>query len=132
MKKVSKSEEAFKKTEQKVDTAFAAGYGTILFYEDRTAVNELQAKFPSLPGKFGLWSEHSSAIVQILTWMGLESVGLGASIQHYNPLIDDAIKDEWNINKDWLLIAQMPFGEPAGEPVEKTHLPVDERLVVIS
>ena len=131
LKKVSQSEEAFKTTEQKVDTSFAAGYGTILFFEEQTTVNHLQAQFPSLPGKFALWSEHSSAIVQMLAWMGLESVGLGASLQHYNPLIDDAVRKEWNINQDWLLIAQMPFGTPVGEPAEKIHAPLEHRLIVM-
>ena len=131
LKKVSKSEEAFKATETKVDSAFASGYGTILFFEEQTTVNNLQAQFPSLPGKFALWSEHSSAIVQNLIWLGLQSVGLGASLQHYNPLIDQAVRKEWNINPDWLLIAQMPFGTPAGEPGEKTHAPLEERLIVI-
>ena len=34
LKKVSKSEKAFKTTEAKVDSAFDAGYGTILFFEE--------------------------------------------------------------------------------------------------
>lgn len=131
LKKVSKSDEAFKATEDKVNTSFATGYGTILFFEDHTIVEDLQAKFPFLPGKFALWSEHSSAIVQNLTWMGLESVGLGASLQHYNPLIDDAVKKEWNLNQDWVLIAQMPFGMPVGQPGKKAHTPLGERLIVI-
>ena len=81
--------------------------------------------------KFTQWSEHSSGIAQILTWIGLESVGFGASLQHYNPLIDEAVRKEWSINEDWKLIAQMPFGLPAGEPGEKTHVKLEERLVVV-
>lgn len=131
LKKVSKSEEAFKATEEKVNTSFASGYGTILFFEDQTVVKDLQGKFPTMVDKFAQWSQHSTAIAQILTWIGLESVGFGASLQHYNPLIDEAIKKEWNISEDWELVAQMPFGEPAGEPGEKTHDPMESRLVVI-
>lgn len=130
LKKVSKSEEAFNATVAKVNTSFASGYGTILFFEDHSIVKNLQAKFPSLPRKFTLWSEHSSAIVQNLTWMGLQSVGFGVSVQHYNPLIDDAVRKEWKLSQDWELIAQMPFGTPAGEPNEKTHVPIEERLFV--
>ena len=99
LKKVSKSEEAFKATEEKVNTSFASGYGTILFFEDQTVVKDLQGKFPTMADKFAQWSQHSTAIVQILTWIGLESVGFGASLQHYNPLIDEAIKKEWNISE---------------------------------
>ena len=132
LKKVSKSEDAFKKTEEKVNTSFAAGYGTVLFFEDQNIVKGLQEKLPIYAPKFAQWSEHSSAIVQILIWMGLESVGFGASLQHYNPLIDDAVKKEWNLNENWELIAQMPFGMPVGEPGEKTHMPIEERLFVFT
>ncbi len=131
LKKVSKSEEAFKATEDKVNTSFASGYGTILFFEDQTVIKGLQNNFPTMADKFTQWSDHSSAIVQVLTWIGLESVGFGASLQHYNPLIDEAVKKEWSINQDWKLIAQMPFGLPAGEPGEKEHVSLEERLIVV-
>ena len=130
LKKVSKSEEAFKKTKEKVNTSFGAGYGTVLFFEDQTVIRDLQEKLPIYTHKFAQWSEHSSAIVQILTWISLESVGFGASLQHYNPLIDEAVKEEWNLSKEWNLIAQMPFGIPVVEPGEKTHVPLNERLFV--
>ncbi len=131
LKKVSKSEEAFKATEDKVNASFASGYGTILFFEDKTVIKGLQSSLPTMSEKFSQWSEHSSAITQILTWIALESVGFGASLQHYNPLIDQSIKKEWSINEDWELIAQMPFGMPADEPGEKTHVALEDRLVVV-
>lgn len=130
LKKVSKSEEAYQKTEEKVDTAFGAGYGTVLFFEDQTVIKGLQEKLPIYASKFAQWSEHSSAIVQILTWIGLESVGFGASLQHYNPLIDEAVKTEWNLDENWELIAQIPFGMPVGEAGEKTYMPLEEKLFV--
>lgn len=130
LKKISKSEEAWQKTEKKVDDSFLAGYGTVLFFEDMSVVKGLQEKFPSYSEKFEQWKEHSSAIVQILTWMALENEGFGASLQHYNPLIDEGIQKEWGISKDWKLIAQMPFGIPLAEPREKTHKPLDKRVLV--
>jgi len=39
----------------------------------------------------------------------LEDAGLGASLQHYNPLIDQETAETWDINPDWKLLAQMPF-----------------------
>lgn len=131
LKKVSKSEERFKVTEEKVNRSFASGYATILFFEDKAVVKDLQNKFPRTAAKFAQWSDHSAGIVQILTWIGLESVGFGASLQHYNPLIDEAVKKEWNLSEEWELVAQMPFGEPASDPDEKTHIPLEERLIVI-
>lgn len=131
LKKVSKSEERFKVTEEKVNTSFASGYGTVLFFDDKAVIKDLQNRFPKNAEKFAQWGDHAAGIVQILTWIGLESVGFGASLQHYNPLIDERIREEWNISKDWELVAQMPFGEPTGKPGEKTHVPLKERLIVV-
>lgn len=130
LKKKSKSEEAWKRTEEKVNSSFLSGYGTVLFFEDMSVVKGLQKRFPSYSGKFEQWKEHSSAIVQILTWMALENEGFGASLQHYNPLIDEGIQKEWGISNDWKLIAQMPFGIPLAEPGEKTHEPLEKRVLV--
>ena len=130
LKKKSKSEEAWQKTEEKVNGSFLAGYGTDLFFEDISVVKGLQDKMPSYSDKFAQWSEHSSAIVQILTWMALENEGFGASLQHYNPLIDAAVEKEWGINKDWRLIAQMPFGIANDKPAEKPKVAVEKRVLV--
>ena len=54
--------------------------------------------------------------------------GLGASLQHYNPLIDEAVAREWQLPASWKLTAQMPFGSPECKPDEKTFLPLDGRL----
>ncbi|MDR1743625.1 MAG: nitroreductase family protein [Dysgonamonadaceae bacterium] len=130
LKKISRSEEAFKATEDKINASFLAGHGTALFFEDQSVVKNLQAKFPSYKDNFPVWSEHSSAINQVLTWIALESEGLGASLQHYNPLIDKAVQQEWNINPEWKLVAQMPFGEIRGQAQEKTFEPLENRVLV--
>ena len=41
------SPEAFAKTEAKIDGCFAAGHGTVLYFEDTTVVKKLQDAFPS-------------------------------------------------------------------------------------
>lgn len=130
LKKISKSEEDYKKTEDKINTSFLSGYGTILFFEDEEVVSNLQKKFPLYKEKFTQWSEHSSAIHQVLIWIALKNEGLGASLQHYNPIIDEPIKKQWNLNTNWKLIAQMPFGKPLQEPKEKEHEPISERFLV--
>ncbi|MDL2296467.1 nitroreductase family protein, partial [Bacteroidales bacterium OttesenSCG-928-E04] len=108
--------ESFGKTEGKINRSFLAGYGTVLFYEDHSVVKELQAKFPTYADNFPVWSEHSSGMNQFAVWMLLEAAGLGASLQHYNPLIDEEVRKKWNINPEWKLIAQMPFGAPLAHP----------------
>jgi len=128
--KVDKTDEQFSKTEEKIDSCFASGYGTILFYEDWRVVENLQKNFPSYKDKFPEWAQHTSAMHQFAIWTMLEDAGLGASLQHYNPLIDQAVADEWNISLHWKLIAQMPFGKPIAQPGEKEFQPLEERIKV--
>lgn len=63
-------------------------------------------------------------------WTALEQDGLGASLQHYNPLIDEAICKTWGISTRWQLKAQLVFGKPVGQPGEKTFQPLEDRLKV--
>ena len=122
--------EAFPKTENKIDTQFASGYGTILFFEDQSVVEGLQAQFPSYHDNFPLWSLQSSGMLQFTIWTMLEDAGLGASLQHYNPIIDAQVVAAWKIDPKWKLWSQMPFGAPTDTPVEKTFLPLEERVKV--
>ena len=112
-------EDAFARTEEKIERSFAAGYGTVLFFEDTNVVRDLQQKFPGYAGNFPVWSEQTSAMHQLAIWTMLEDAGFGASLQHYNPLIDNEVRKRWSLPEEWRLIAQMPFGTPAGEPGEK-------------
>ena len=115
--------EAFVATEQKIDRSFASGYGTVLYYEDTTVVRKLQEQFPTYADNFPIWSEHTSAMHQLAVWTMLEDAGFGASLQHYNPLIDKEVRERWDLPAAWRLIAQMPFGTPGGEPQEKSFKP---------
>lgn len=122
------SPEAFVATKQKIDTSFASGYGTVLFYEDTTVVRNLQDRFPRYADNFPTWSEHTSAMHQLAVWTMLEDAGFGASLQHYNPLIDRDVRERWGLPGSWRLIAQMPFGLPARKPQEKSFEPLEERI----
>lgn len=113
--------DAFPTTEEKID-GFAAGAGTVLFYEDREPVKALQEKFPLYADNFPVWSEHASGMAQYAVWMALAEAGIGASLQHYNPLPDARVAQEWDIPESWVLRAQMPFGSHAGEVGDKTFV----------
>ncbi|WP_429995454.1 nitroreductase family protein [Metabacillus fastidiosus] len=121
--------ENFGPTEEKMK-AFGSGYGTVLFFEDKEVVKSLQEQFSSYKDNFPIWSHHSSGMLQYVVWTALEVEGFGASLQHYNPLIDEEVKKEWDIPASWDLIAQMPFGKPTAEPGEKEFKPLDERVKV--
>lgn len=90
-------EGAFARTEEKIEHSFAAGYGTVLFFEDTDVVRSLQQQFPGYAGNFPVWSEQTSAMHQLAVWTMLEDAGLGASLQHYNPLIDDEVRKRWSL-----------------------------------
>lgn len=122
--------EAFSKTEKKINRSFASGYGTLLFFEDRSVVRMMEQKFPLYASYFFNWSQQASAMHQLSLWCMLEDCGLGASLQHYNPLVDKAVRQEWELPATWELIAQMPFGYPLTMPDAKSHEPVMERMRV--
>lgn len=124
--------EAFKKTESKVDNSFRAGFGTVLFYIDTAVVKSMQEKFPSYADNFPTWSEHSAGLTQFSVWTALASAGIGASLQHYNPLIDEAAAKEWGVPESWKLRAQMPFGSIQAPAGDKSFMDDAERFRVFT
>ena len=125
-------DETFRSSHEKIKRAFASGRGTVLFYEDTRALNTLRERYPNYADNVSRWSEHSSAMLQFVMWTALEGFGYGASLQHYNPLIDNAIMERWKIDPAWQLIAQMPFGTPLDTPAERvqTSPPRDRRIII--
>ncbi|PRY65236.1 hypothetical protein B0H98_103179 [Vreelandella songnenensis] len=123
--------EAFAATEQKVNS-FSAGAGTVLFFEDQDVVKELQEKFPLYADNFPVWSEHSTGIAQFAVWTALSESDIGASLQHYNPIIDEAVFQTWDLPASWKLRAQMPFGSHEAPFGEKTFMDDEERFRVFS
>lgn len=113
--------DAFSDTKAKLD-GFAAGAGTVLFYEDSAPVKALQEQFPLYADNFPIWSEHSTGMAQYAVWTALAEADIGASLQHYNPLPDAAVAAEWDIPSTWTLRAQMPFGSHEGGFGEKTFI----------
>ncbi len=119
--------DALEKSLQKIDT-FAAGIGSVMFFEEEAVVLGLQEQFPLYAHHFPIWSEHSSGMAQLAVWTTLADAGIGASLQHYNPLIDDAVRSEWSLPETWRLRAQMPFGSNEAPFPEKTFMAEDKRF----
>lgn len=122
-------EEQFSPTEDKIKS-FRSGYGTVLFFEDNSIIESLQKQFALYKDNFPVWSQQSSGMHQFVIWTSLEIEGFGASLQHYNELIEADVKKEWSIPSNWKLIAQMPFGKPTASPGEKQYQPLEERVKV--
>lgn len=121
--------ENFGSTEDKINS-FKNGYGTILYFEDSSIIEGLQNQFALYKDNFPVWSQQANGMHQFVIWTALEEEGLGASLQHYNEIIEADVKKEWKLPDNWKLIAQMPFGKPAASPDEKNYLPIEERVIL--
>ncbi|MEQ3308051.1 nitroreductase family protein [Fusobacterium varium] len=120
----------FEPTENKIK-GLAESYGTILFFDSTRTTKELMEKFPLYRDNFPVWAEQANGMLQFAIWSLLAEQGLGASLQHYNPLIDDEVKEVFEIPKSWKLIAQMPFGKPTAPAPGKEFLPIEKRVIVL-
>lgn len=121
------NEEAFVKTKEKIAT-FRAGFGTILFLSDTETVKKLENDFPLYAANFADWAEQAIGGAQQVVWVALAEQNLGASLQHYNPLIDDAIHETFDLPEEWKLRAEMPFGSIEAPAGEKDYLDEDRVL----
>ncbi|KAE9527554.1 nitroreductase family protein [Testudinibacter aquarius] len=122
--------EAFAATETKVNNCFKAGFGTVLYFEDQEVVTGLQQQFAAYADNFPIWSEQASGIAQYAVWLALAEAGVGATLQHYNPIIDETVAKTWGIPASWKLRAQMPFGSIEAAAGEKTYMDDEQRFKV--
>ncbi|WP_395147316.1 nitroreductase family protein [Moraxella atlantae] len=129
LRNIVNDDEQFQSTAQKM-AGFKAAAGTILFYEDQAVVRDLQEQFPTYADSFPVWAEHSDAMHQYVIWTALAAAGVGANLQHYAPVVAEQVRQTWDINPNWQLIAQLVFGgieQPAGD---KEFDPIEPRLQV--
>ncbi|WP_314884882.1 nitroreductase family protein [Psychrobacter immobilis] len=129
LKTIVGDDEKFQGTKDKI-AGFRVGAGTVLFFEDKGVVRNMQEAAPLYADKFPIWAHQTSAMHQYIIWTALASIDVGANLQHYNPVIDQRVADAWDIAEDWELNAQMVFGaieQPAGD---KAFQPLDKRMKV--
>ncbi|TDL93336.1 nitroreductase family protein [Macrococcus brunensis] len=123
------TERDFSATEAKLNS-FKAGYGTVLFFEDEIVVKGLQDNFAAYADNFPIWSHHTNAMHQYAVWTAFATENIGASLQHYNGVIDEAVYTAFDIPRDWKLVAQMPFGTIGTQADAKEFKPVEDRLII--
>ncbi|MCK8606837.1 nitroreductase family protein [Apilactobacillus ozensis] len=124
-----KDAEALKKTAAKINS-FKAGYATILYFTDSDVVKGLEDQFPSYKDNFYDWSEQSQGNAQYAVWTGLADNGIGANLQHYNPLIDDDVRKEFDVPSNWKLRGEMVFGSIENPAQAKDYIDDDKRFIV--
>lgn len=110
--------------------SFRKGYGTVLYYIDTNIVDGLKEQFPLYAANFDTWANHASGMAQYNVWLALRELGLGATVQHYNPVIDDALKQKYNLGDNFKLVSQMPFGAIGEEAELKEKVDINERVFV--
>jgi len=130
LKGIVKDAPSFADTEARIN-GFKNAHGTVLFFEDQSVIQGLEEKFPLYKANFQPWSNHSSGMLQYIVWTSFAVEGLGASLQHYSPLVDEWVYRQTGAPKTWKLIAQMPFGKPTAPAGEKEFSPLEGRLKVI-
>lgn len=121
--------EAFGATQAKL-AKFAGAYGSLLWYCDDRVTKKLQEQFPSYAVNFPIWAEQAEGNAQFAVWCALRELGLGANLQHYNPLIDAEVAKAFPHPDTWRLIAQMPFGAIDVIDPPQPRLHTDEVLKV--
>lgn len=123
------SSEQFAVTEKKLD-GFEAAYGTILFFESSNMIKAMQQQFPEYKHNFPGWAMQANGMLQFAIWTALEDLGLGANLQHYNPIIDEDIKKIFALPASWDLVAQLVFGEKLEEPEPLDKVPTGTRVKI--
>ena len=90
----------------------------------------MQQQFAAYAENFPIWAQQSNGMLQFAIWTALTNMGLGVNLQHYNPLIDDEVKQAFQVPDSWKLIAQMPFGAPIEPPKAIEKIAIEERVKV--
>lgn len=121
--------EQFVTTKEKLER-FLQGTGTILFFEDTKVVEQYKEQYTTYASYFDTFAAHGQGIVQINMWNMLVSYGMSAHIQHYNPLIDEAVQEKWQVPTHYRLVAQLVFGMEGAPAPAIEKIAGKDRLVV--
>ena len=122
-------DDQFAAVEEKMD-ALTAAYGTILFFESSNMIKAMQDNYSEYKHNFPGWAMQANGMLQFAVWTALEDLGLGANLQHYNPIIDEPIKQIFDLPESWDLTAQLVFGEKLEEPEPLDKVPTGTRVKI--
>jgi predicted oxidoreductase (fatty acid repression mutant protein) len=130
LRPMANDETSWAKTEAKI-AGFKAAYGTVLFFTDDKVVKDYEKQFPPFAANFRDWSEQAIGIANYSVWTALSERGIGASLQHYNPIIDVKVREAFQVSPQWILRSQMPFGSIEAPAGERTYIPESEWFKVL-
>ena len=101
-----------------------------MYYTDMDVVHRFENDFALYADNFADWAEQAQGNAQFAVWTSLAENGIGANLQHYNPVIDEAVAKEWNIPSNWKLRSQLVFGSPETPAGEKEYMNDADRFRV--
>lgn len=114
---------------------FAAGQGTLLFFEDQATIATMQERNAAFAPVFPAFSAQSSGMAQVNTWTALTQAGYGANLQHLGSVSGEdytaKLSAALGFPPSWKPISEMVFGsveKPAGD---KTYMQDTERFKVV-
>jgi predicted oxidoreductase (fatty acid repression mutant protein) len=114
----------------KIDT-FKNAAGTVLLFYDNKLIEKMKKDYELYKDNFTPWALQANGMLQISIWSVLEELGLGVNIQHYNPIIDDMVKEMFDVDKDYVLLGQMVYGNITGPADEKEKEDIKKRVKVV-
>ena len=59
--------------------------------------------YPFAKDKFPTWSMQANAMLQLAMWSALKEKNIGASLQHYDPVIDEPVRELFDLPDNWVL-----------------------------
>lgn len=71
---------------------FKPAAGTILFFEDPEAIEDLPLSFQPLFEEYPDVADHAAGMLQFIVWTALAAEGVACNIQHYQPHITEYLK----------------------------------------
>ena len=119
----------FAEAEKRIDS-FEQAYGTILFFESSDMIKAMQDEMPEYAAVLPTAAMQANGMLQFAVWTALEDLGLGANLQHYNPIIDEDIKQIFALPDSWDLVAQLVFGEKLESPQPVEKVPTGVRVKI--
>lgn len=114
---------------EKIDS-FKAGVGTVLFFYDQETIERMQWDIPGGADNFPLWALQSNGMLQMTMWTALCEQGYGASLQHYNPVIDARVRELFDVPENYVLLAQLVFGGIEAHPEPKAEEDISARVKI--
>ncbi|MFD1318591.1 nitroreductase family protein [Loigolactobacillus zhaoyuanensis] len=124
------TEAVYEGTKAKI-ASFKAGFGTIMYFTDEDIVRNQEQQFELYADNFADWAEQAQGNAQLSVWTALAENGIGASLQHYNPIVDELVHEAFEIPANWRLRAQMPFGSIEAPAGEKEYMDNESRFRVL-